>query len=133
MNALTKFRPFLNFVKKNGVKSFFVAVDDMRLYNFHKKEYDGITKVVFESINFVEEKQWSVIGLGDLENDIEEQVQNIPNFNKYNQYSNPTFLSKERKNNLFIDNTLDYFIFYVPLTIILVFIFNRIFYLLFNF
>ena len=52
---------------------------------------------------------------------------------KYNAYSNPTYLKKERKNNLFLDNTIDYFVFCVPLTLISVFILNKLFGCLFNF
>lgn len=52
---------------------------------------------------------------------------------KYNRYSNPTYLMKERKNNLFISSTMDYFAFFVPLILVSVFLFYRVFYLLFKF
>ena len=47
--------------------------------------------------------------------------------------SNPTYLDKERKGNLFIASTMDYFAFHVPLIVLAVFVFNRLFYCLFNF
>ena len=47
--------------------------------------------------------------------------------------SNPTYLDKQRKGNLFIASVLDYFAFHVPLILIIVFLFNRLFYCLFNF
>ena len=47
--------------------------------------------------------------------------------------SNPTHLKKERKNNLFIENTMNYFAFFVPMSLVVVFLFNRIFYCLFNY
>ena len=51
----------------------------------------------------------------------------------YNAHSNPTYLKKERKNNLFLASTMDYFAFFVPLAIAFAVISNRIFYCLFDF
>ena len=51
----------------------------------------------------------------------------------YNRFSNPTYLDKERKNNLFIKSTMDYFSFFVPAACIVLLVFNRIFYCLFDF
>ena len=51
----------------------------------------------------------------------------------YNPYSNPTYLRKERKNNLFVSSTMDFFSFFVPLTLVMVVLFNRLFYCLFNY
>ena len=39
----------------------------------------------------------------------------------------------ESRFNLLIDSTLDYFILYVPFTLVVVFLLNRLFYLLFNY
>ena len=47
--------------------------------------------------------------------------------------SNPTYLRKERKNDLFIESTMTYFSFFVPITLVVVFFFNRIFYCLFDY
>lgn len=70
MDLVTKIRPFLNFFKRKGLKSLFLALDDLWLYQYHKKEYDGSVKVVFETISFIEEKQWEVVGLESVKNNI---------------------------------------------------------------
>ena len=70
MDLATKVRPFLNLFKRKGLKSLFLALDDLWLYHYHKKEYDGSVKVVFETISFIEEKQWEVIGLESVKNNI---------------------------------------------------------------
>ena len=50
---LIKVRPFFNFIRRKGFKSLFIAVDDIWLYNYHRREYNGITNTVFETISFV--------------------------------------------------------------------------------
>ena len=42
-------------------------------------------------------------------------------------------MKEARKNNILLLSTLDYFVFYVPFILILVFAFNKLFYMLFNF
>ena len=46
-------RVLLNFVRRRGVKTLFLAVDDLWLYNFHSQEYDGTVEIVFETIDFI--------------------------------------------------------------------------------
>ena len=41
-----KARIFANFIKRRGLKSLFLAMDDLWLYNFHLQEYDGTVLVV---------------------------------------------------------------------------------------
>ena len=53
--------------------------------------------------------------------------------NNYYPLSNPTYLDEERKSNLFLESTIDYFVFFVPFTIIIVLIFNRLFHFLFDY
>ena len=48
-----KARIFTNFIKRRGLKSLFLAMDDLWLYNFHLQEYDGTVLVVFETIDFI--------------------------------------------------------------------------------
>ena len=55
---ISKTRTLLNFIKRRGVKTLFLAVDDLWLYNFHSQQYDGTVEIVFETIDFIEEKQW---------------------------------------------------------------------------
>ena len=58
-----KARILLNFLKRRGFKSLLLAVDDLWLYSFHLQEYDGTVLVVFETIDFTEQKQWELVGL----------------------------------------------------------------------
>ena len=129
LNYAGKIRVFLNFMKRRGFKALFLAVDDLWLYNFHVMEYDGTVKVVFETIAFIEERQWEVVGLEEERELVEESVK-VAQF--YNPYSNTVYMMKERKNNLFISSTTDYFVFFLPATIILMFLLNRLFHCLFN-
>ena len=48
-----KMRVLLNFIKRRGVKTLFLAVDDLWLYNFHSKQYDGTVEIIFETIDFI--------------------------------------------------------------------------------
>ena len=130
MSLVVKIRPFLNFVKRRGLKAMFLALDDLWLYNYHGHQYDGTTLTIFETIQFVEEKQWEVTGLEDAKETVETSIEQL---NLYNRQSNPTYMAEERKNNLFVGSTMDYFAFHVPLTLFIVFLFNRVFHLLFNF
>ena len=91
LEIVNKARPFLNFVRRKGIKSFFVAVDDIWLYNYHIKEYDGIVKVVFETISFVEEKQWQFAGLEETQDQVENSIEEEK---FYHAFSNPTYISK---------------------------------------
>ena len=130
LGIVAKVRPVLNFIKRRGVKALFLAVDDLWLYNYHRNQYDGTALVVFETIQFIQEQQYEVVGLDDAKEEIETSIEQV---DRYNVQSNPTYLDKERKGNLFIASTMDYFAFHVPLILLVVFLFNRLFYCLFNF
>ena len=64
-------------------------VDDLWLYQYHKIKYKGIVKDVFKTISFVEEKQWEIIGLSDMLESIEEEIEVMP---KYNTFSNKAYM-----------------------------------------
>lgn len=51
---LRKARGLFNLVRKKGFKFFFLSLDDLWLYNFHSREYDGVVKNVFEMIKLIE-------------------------------------------------------------------------------
>ena len=59
-------RPFLNIVRRKGMKFFFMVLDDLWLYNYHKQKYKGVIKRVFITIKFVEDKQWEIIQLEEV-------------------------------------------------------------------
>ena len=107
----------------------FLAVDDLWLYNYHSHKYDGTALTIFETIQFIEEQQWEIVGLDKAKETLETSIEQVP---LYNPQSNPTYMEKERKNNMFIASTMDYFAFYIPLILIVVFLFNKIFYCLFD-
>ena len=130
LSVFISIRPFLNLVRRKGMKLVFMAVDDLWLYRYHQKEYDGIVESVFTVISLVEEKQWEIMG---LKSTIEQIKATIEGIEKYNSNSNERYLYESRNNNFFIDSTLEYFTFSIPLTLVAVFLFNRIFYLLFNY
>ena len=51
-------RPFLNILRRKGLKFVFMVVDDLWLYNFQDQKYNGIVNEVFITIKFIEDKQW---------------------------------------------------------------------------
>ena len=53
LDWIRKIRVLLNFLKRRGVKTLFLAVDDLWLYNFYSKQYDGTVEIVFETIDFI--------------------------------------------------------------------------------
>ena len=89
LQIVNRVRPLVNFIKRKGLKSFFVAIDDLWLYNYHKRQYDGTVKTVFNTIRFIEEKQWEIIELEEIKDKIEQSIQEAPS---YNPFSNPTYL-----------------------------------------
>ena len=52
---------------------------------------------------------------------------------EYNVFSNEKYMQESRNNNFMLGSLVDFFIFFIPFTLISVFIFNRIFLLLFNY
>ena len=54
LSIFVSVRPFFNLIKKKGFKTLFLFIDDLWLYQYHKKKYDGIVKVVFKTISFIE-------------------------------------------------------------------------------
>ena len=123
-------RPLLNLIRKRGMKFVFLMIDDLWLYQYHKKKYDGIVRAVFKTISFIEEKQWEVVGLAETIDNTEDKITII---RKYNAFSNENYLFESRNNNFLLDSVLDFFMFYIPLSILLIFLWNRLFFLLFRF
>ena len=91
LDLLSKTRTFFNFIKRRGVKSLFVALDDLWLYNFHKNDYDGTMNTVFRTIKFIEDKQWEFVGLEEAREKVENAIEEV---SAYNPHSNPTYLEK---------------------------------------
>ena len=69
-----KARPIINILRKGCVKMLFLGVDDFWLYEYHIKQYDGIMKVIFETISFIEEKQWEMVGVKDLISGLKDSI-----------------------------------------------------------
>ena len=130
LSLVTKTRPFLNLIKRRGLKAMFLAIDDLWLYNYHSHRYDGTTLVVFETIQFIEQKQWEIVGLEQPKENLEGLIDQVE---LYNPESNIKYMEEERKNNLFATNTLDFFVFNVPLVLVTVALLNRLFHCLFRF
>ena len=85
IKVIKDIRPFINIIRKRGLKFIFFMVDDLWLYQYHKREYDGVMRKVFETISFLEEKQWEILGLEEALQNITARMKEIP---KYNPYSN---------------------------------------------
>ena len=57
----------------------------------------------------------------------------IEDISLYNPQSNRRYMEEERKNNLFVASTMDFFAFHVPIMLLLVFLLNRLFRCLFRY
>ena len=123
-------RPFLNIVRKRSHKWVFMVVDDLWLYQYHQKEYDGIIRDVFKIIAFIESKQWEIIGLGEYLDRVKDEMKEV---RRFNPYSNIRYMEESRNNNALLDNLMDFIVFSIPLTLALWFLYYRIFYCLFNY
>ena len=40
-----------------------MMVDDLWLYQYHQRQYEGIIRSIFATIALIEEKQWEIVGL----------------------------------------------------------------------
>ena len=93
--VLAKSRPALNLIRRRGLKGLFFIVGDLWLYNFHQQQYDGSTQTVIEIIALIEEKQYELIGLEKVKEQMEERLEeSIAQLNEYNCEANPTFIQK---------------------------------------
>ena len=108
----------------------FLALDDLHLYNYHRIHYDGTALTIFKTIQLIEEKKWELVGLEKAKEKVETSIEEVP---LYNPFSNQEYMEEERKNNLMIGSIMDYFSFHVPALLVIVFLFNRLFYCLFNY
>lgn len=128
-DLIVRIRPFLNFVRKGSLKFMFMVLDDLWLYEYHKPNYTGQVKVVFSTIKFIEEQQWAITGLNNLQQTVEGSF----TLSEYNSHSNKKYLEIARKNNTFIENTLMFLCFFVPCTIVFVLFCRFFFFRLFNY
>ena len=78
----------------------------------------------------MEEKQWEIVGLQPFAEEIKGSMKDLP---KYNPHSNEKFMREARNNNVLLDSILDFLIFSVPLTLLMEFLFYRLFFLTFNY
>ena len=72
------------------MKMLFMVVDDLWLYEYHQKEYDGTLKTVFNTISLFEEKQWEIMGLKPVLDKVKSTIEEIE---KYNEDSNEKYMS----------------------------------------
>ena len=63
LNIIARIRPFLTLLRGSGIKAFLFIVSDLRLYEYHRQRYDGMVKQVFVVAKFIEDKQWEIVGL----------------------------------------------------------------------
>ena len=68
-------KSIFNYFKRRGIKSFCLALDDLWLYNYHKNHYDGTARTIFETIRYVEEKQWQLVGLEEQREAVENSIE----------------------------------------------------------
>jgi hypothetical protein len=116
--------------KTRRIKFFFIAIDNFWLYEYHKEKYTWLTSRIFSVIREVESKKSQIIDVDRLPF-IEESI--MPTFQNYTAYSNEKFMEVEGRDNGFMPNTVDYFFINVPYCLVVFFLLNRLFYILFNY
>ena len=121
---------FVGFMRRRGLKAMLLALDDLWFYNFHRVHYDGTALTIFETIQLIEEKRWELVGLEGAKERVETAIEDV---SLYNPFSNRKYMEEERKNNLLIASTMDYFCFHLPALLLFVFLCNRLFYCLFHY
>ena len=107
-----------------------MMVDDLWLYQYHQRQYEGIIRSVFATIALIEEKQWEIVGLSQYLDEMKAEIKEI---SQYNADSNKRYMEVSRNNNFLLDNIFDFLLLSVPLIIILEFIYYKIFYCLFDY
>ena len=116
LSIFVSVRPFLNVLKKRGYRWMFMVIDDLWLYQYHQKEYEGIIRDVFATIAFMEEKQWEIVGLSQYLDEMKAEIKEI---SQYNADSNKRYMEVSRNNNFLLDNIFDFLLLSVPLMLVL--------------
>ena len=93
-----------------------MVIDDLWLYQYHQKEYEGIIRDIFTTIAFVEEKQWEIVGLSQYLDEMKAEIKEI---SQYNADSNKRYMEVSRNNNFLLDNIFDFLLLSVPLMLVL--------------
>ena len=62
--------------------------------------------------------------------DSKEEIEDMP---KYNPYSNEKYMYETRNNNFMIGSMLEFFMFFTPYILVNTFLFNKLFYILFDY
>ena len=75
LNVITKAKPFLALLRGSGIKAFLFVVSDLRLYEYHKQNYDGMAKQVFVVARFMDDKQWEIVGLAGVKEQLEASIE----------------------------------------------------------
>ena len=117
-------------MRKRGHKWVFMVVDDLWLYQYHQKRYEGIIRDVFRTIALIESKQWEIIGLEEYLDRVKDEMKEA---RRFNPYSNLRYMEESRNNNALFDNLLDFIVFSIPLTLAIWFLYYRVFYCLFDY
>lgn len=88
----------------------FLIINQLGFHNYHNINYTGIVKNILDFMKYFQANIWVLTN----SKYILESVQNIYFLPSYIQYTNSKFLEVEGKDSLFLENTKDYFIMYVP-------------------
>lgn len=102
--------------------SLFLA-EDIWLYNYNPRSYDGIVNDIFRTILFIEKKKFDII---NRLIDVDRILMMVP-LSDYSQYTQPKFEEIETSDAILFKVIFTFIIFTVPSNIILLFILYWIF------
>jgi hypothetical protein len=109
-------------------QSLFFNIDNLQLYQFHKTDYTGFTKMIFDKMNFFDSNQWSFLPFG-----INDYAQSPFNNYPYNFFTNEKYLEVQQTDSLLYSSQKPFLIITFPFVFTVFFVCNRLFYLLFGY
>ena len=108
----------------------YFAIDNFWLYEYHETNYTWLTTQMFEIARLLEEKKSEIVNPENF-SFVQDSVN--PSFTDLSDYSDDKYVEVEQKDRQFFRNAADFFIVSVPYCLIVFFLFNRLFYVLYNY
>jgi hypothetical protein len=106
----------------------FIYLDRLQLYVYHTAEYQGIMGEALAFVDNIKQRAWNIV----QHKQVEEWLESPFELPSYVAYADLQFQKIERSDYLLVQNTKQYFLVYIPLTLLFFCLFNRAFYLLFK-
>lgn len=104
-------------------------LDDIWLYQYHKPEYMGVPKIVFETARIIETKKDEFISHEKIQ--FIETIEN--SLRRYDTIANKKYLLHERRDDSLPQNIIDFTFQVIPVTLCIFGLFKLLFWLFYNY